>query len=95
MEIDFEKYFNEKNIKSVEREMQKYIPQLYAQAEVFNNYKEIIKIYDCMNSFENKQIMKHLMKYCDLKDKNTLYLNWLAYNIGLQNCIYLLMKEYV
>lgn len=84
MEIDFAKDFNEDNIEKVKNELNNYLPELFAQQKSIENMNNIMKIFDEVFSFKNKQMMDLLIKYSNLKYEEKLYENWLAYYIGFK-----------
>ena len=84
MRINFKRFFNQKKIQYVEREVRKHLPELFAQSISLENSNEILKIYEDISKFNNPQIMELFIKYSNLKYEENLYQNWLAYYIGFQ-----------
>ena len=84
--INFEKFF-EKNIDFVAEEMRNNLPILFAHELSLDNTEQILKVYDYINSLNNRKILDTFIKYSDLKYEDTLYQNCLAYYLGFKKGI--------
>ena len=51
-----------------------------------------MEIYDSMQKFDDKELIACVSKYCNLEDKQAIYLCWLANQIGKMEGIHLKMK---
>ncbi len=85
MEINFDKYFNQKNIDFVERKVEKYLPDIYGQILFLKNLEKQNEIYDKICFFNNSKLLDLFNTYEYLKYEENSYTNWLAYYMGMRD----------